>query len=59
LCGASNPSTDTLATRLAATLSPKEMFRLNDESRPFDEVSGRLMPYCKVLGDKFAVPDFA
>ncbi|KAK9896449.1 P-loop containing nucleoside triphosphate hydrolase protein [Cystobasidium minutum MCA 4210] len=59
LCGASNPSTDTLATRLAAHLSPSQMFRLNDESRPFDEVGPHLLPYCRIVGDSFALPDFA
>lgn len=59
LCGASNPSTDTLATRLAAHLSPSEMFRLNDESRPFDEVRPNLLPYCRIVGNSFALPDFA
>lgn len=58
LCGASNSSTDTLARRLSKHLSPAEMLRLNDESRPFDEVNGQLLPYCHIQGTSFTVPEF-
>jgi superfamily I DNA and/or RNA helicase len=44
--GASNSSADTVARRLQKRLGPKQLFRLNDPSRPFDEVSGQLLPYC-------------
>lgn len=58
LCGASNPSSDTLALRLAPHLGPKQMLRLNDESRPFDEVRPTLLPWCRVKDDRFGLPDF-
>jgi hypothetical protein len=38
VCGASNPSADTLALRLRNYASPDVMFRLNDPSRPFSEI---------------------
>ena len=58
LCGASNPSSDTLALRLAPHLGPSQMLRLNDESRPFDEVRPTLLPWCRVKDDRFGLPDF-
>ncbi|GAA6027874.1 hypothetical protein JCM8097_001759 [Rhodosporidiobolus ruineniae] len=56
VCGASNPSTDTLAMRLQRSLSPKELLRLNSPSRPFAEVRGELLPYCHIENDRFALP---
>ncbi|BGP06863.1 hypothetical protein JCM10049v2_002691 [Rhodotorula toruloides] len=58
VCGASNPSTDTLATRLRA-LGPKNLFRLNSPSRPFAEVRGELLPFCHVENDRFALPNMS
>ncbi|BGP14796.1 hypothetical protein JCM10213v2_002751 [Rhodosporidiobolus nylandii] len=55
VCGASNPSTDTIASRLRS-LAPKELFRLNSPSRPFAEVKAELLPFCHVEGDRFALP---
>ncbi|GAA5904478.1 hypothetical protein JCM6882_008919 [Rhodosporidiobolus microsporus] len=56
VCGASNPSTDTLAMRLRS-LAPKELFRLNSPSRPFAEVRAELLPFCHVENERFALPD--
>ncbi|GAA5835798.1 hypothetical protein JCM11251_007429 [Rhodosporidiobolus azoricus] len=56
VCGASNPSTDTLAMRLRS-LAPKELLRLNSPSRPFAEVRAELLPFCHVEDERFALPD--
>ncbi|GAA5910926.1 hypothetical protein JCM8208_006689 [Rhodotorula glutinis] len=58
VCGASNPSTDTLAMRLRS-LMPKDLFRLNAPSRPFTEVKGELLPFCHVENDRFALPSMS
>ncbi|GAA5975720.1 hypothetical protein JCM10908_005257 [Rhodotorula pacifica] len=58
VCGASNPSTDTLAMRLRS-LMPKDLFRLNAPSRPFAEVRGELLPFCHVENDRFAMPSMS
>ncbi|GAA5934856.1 hypothetical protein JCM3775_001658 [Rhodotorula graminis] len=58
VCGASNPSTDTLAMRLRS-LMPKDLFRLNAPSRPFAEVKGELLPFCHVENDRFALPSMS
>ncbi|BGP46894.1 hypothetical protein JCM10450v2_002745 [Rhodotorula kratochvilovae] len=55
VCGASNPSTDTLAMRLRSLL-PKDLLRLNNPSRPFAEVRDELLPFCHVENDRFALP---
>lgn len=59
VCGASGPSADTLAVRLAAHLKPSELFRLNPPSRPFAEVRVSLLPYCQIVGDIFGLPPIA
>ncbi|KAM0751330.1 P-loop containing nucleoside triphosphate hydrolase protein [Meredithblackwellia eburnea MCA 4105] len=56
VCGASNPAADTLATRLAKSLSPRDLFRLNHPSRPLTEVRGELLPFCHVEDIRFAMP---
>ncbi|GAA6058655.1 hypothetical protein JCM10212_004066 [Sporobolomyces blumeae] len=56
VCGASNPSTDTLAYRLRS-LSPSTLLRLNSPTRPLNEVRSELLPFCQVAGDGFEVPD--
>ncbi|GAA5969919.1 hypothetical protein JCM11641_008085 [Rhodosporidiobolus odoratus] len=53
VCGASNPSTDTLAMRLR---SSAPIFRLNSPSRPFAEVRAELLPFCHVENERFALP---
>ncbi|GAA5852569.1 hypothetical protein JCM8547_002548 [Rhodosporidiobolus lusitaniae] len=58
VCGASNPSTDTLAMRLRS-LMPKQLFRLNSPSRPFAEVRAELLPYCHVENERFALPSMS
>ncbi|GAA6057525.1 hypothetical protein JCM3770_000567 [Rhodotorula araucariae] len=58
VCGASNPSTDTLAMRLRSLL-PKDLLRLNAPSRPFAEVRGELLPFCHVENDRFALPSMS
>ncbi|GAA5858396.1 hypothetical protein JCM1840_001183 [Sporobolomyces johnsonii] len=58
VCGASNPSTDTLAMRLRS-LMPKDLFRLNAPSRPFAEVRAELLPFCHIEGERFALPSMA
>ncbi|GAA6010473.1 hypothetical protein JCM11491_006955 [Sporobolomyces phaffii] len=58
VCGASNPSTDTLALRLRS-LMPSQLLRLNHPTRPFNEVRGELLPFCHVDGDAFGIPDVA
>ncbi|GAA5898780.1 DEAD/DEAH box helicase family protein [Sporobolomyces salmoneus] len=58
VCGASNPSTDTLALRLRS-LMPSQLLRLNHPSRPFNEVRGELLPFCHVEGEAFGIPDVA
>jgi superfamily I DNA and/or RNA helicase len=59
LCGASNPSTDTLALRLRSHMTPKSLFRLNSPSRPFAEVRPELLPFCEVQGEKFGLPSMS
>ncbi|GAA5938319.1 uncharacterized protein JCM15063_000700 [Sporobolomyces koalae] len=56
VCGASNPSTDTLALRLRS-LMPSQLLRLNHHTRPFNEVKGELLPFCHVEGEAFGIPD--
>ncbi|KAL0952433.1 hypothetical protein HGRIS_006704 [Hohenbuehelia grisea] len=56
LCAPSNPATDTLVLRLSETLQPNEMLRLNDEHRTFAEVPSKIMPYCYIENDHFALP---
>lgn len=49
VCGASNPSADTLCRRLAAGgLDPKTLFRLNHASRPLDEVRSDITMFCRL-----------
>ncbi|GAA5946687.1 hypothetical protein JCM3765_000349 [Sporobolomyces pararoseus] len=56
VCGASNPSTDTLALRLRS-LMPSQLLRLNHPTRPFNEVRPSLLPFCYVDGEAFGIPD--
>lgn len=56
LCAPSNPATDTLAQRLQPNLTPSQMLRLNDQNRTFAEVPSKIMQYCYVEEDKFALP---
>ncbi|GAA5833572.1 hypothetical protein JCM5353_000835 [Sporobolomyces roseus] len=56
VCGASNPSTDTLALRLRS-LMPSQLLRLNHPNRPFNEVRRELLPFCHVDGEVFGTPD--
>lgn len=56
VCGASNPSADTLALRLKSQLKPHELFRLNDSSRPFEEIRPQLLSYCHLEDGHFALP---
>lgn len=60
VCGASNPSADTLAMRLQSHLTPDELFRLNAPSRPFAEVRAELLPFCYVDAEtnSFFLPPF-
>ncbi|KAF7505674.1 hypothetical protein GJ744_000523 [Endocarpon pusillum] len=58
LCAPSDPAADTLASRLASSLTPAELFRLNGWSRSFAEVPGRLLPYSYVDKDLFSLPSF-
>ena len=58
LCAPSDSAADTLASRLASSLTPAEMFRLNGWSRSFPEVPGRLLPYSYVGKDLFSLPSF-
>ena len=46
LCAPSNPATDTLVSRLAKHLAPKELLRLNDPNRSFAEVPDELKFFC-------------
>lgn len=49
VCGASNPSADTLTRRLSAGgLDVKQLFRLCHPSRPLDEVRGDIMMFTKL-----------
>lgn len=49
VCGASNPSADTLTRRLAAAgLDHHTLFRLNHSSRPLDEVRGDISMFCRL-----------
>lgn len=59
VCGASNPSADTLAMRLKSRLSPSELFRLNDCSRPFEEIRPQLLAYCHLQDGHFTLPPLA
>lgn len=59
VCGASNPSADTLAMRLKNRLNPSELFRLNDCSRPFEEIKPQLLAYCHLQEGHFALPPLA
>ncbi|KAG0152337.1 hypothetical protein CROQUDRAFT_649720, partial [Cronartium quercuum f. sp. fusiforme G11] len=56
VCGASNPSADTLAMRLKTRLNPSELFRLNDCSRPFEEIKPQLLAYCHLQDGHFGLP---
>jgi len=56
VCGASNPSTDTLARRLRS-LMPSQLLRLSHPTRPLNEVRSDLLPFCHVEGDRFGIPD--
>ncbi|KAH9818269.1 P-loop containing nucleoside triphosphate hydrolase protein [Melampsora americana] len=56
VCGASNPSADTLALRLKTQLKPHELLRLNDSSRPFEEIKPQLLSYCYLVDGHFALP---
>ena len=57
-CAPSNTAADVIARRLAATLTPTDMFRLNGPSRTFAEVNGALLPYCHIEDDKFGLPAY-
>lgn len=57
VCGASNPSADTLLKRLATKLAPRDLLRLNAPSRPFTEVNNVILPFCYVENDLFALPN--
>lgn len=59
VCGASNPSSDTLALRLLKHLSPDVLFRLNDASRPFSEMKVELLAYSCVEAERFSLPPIA
>lgn len=61
IVGASNPSADTLASRLVQHqhISPKQLFRLNDPSRPFTEIRSQLLPFCFIEQERFALPPLA
>ncbi|KAJ3811569.1 P-loop containing nucleoside triphosphate hydrolase protein [Lentinula aff. lateritia] len=52
LCAPSNSATDTLALRLASSLKPGDMLRLNDQNRTFAEVPDSI----HVENDSFAIP---
>ena len=58
LCAPSDPAADTLATRLAAHLTPKQMFRLNSWTRSFAEVRAEILPYTYVESDLFSLPSW-
>ncbi|KAF9451324.1 P-loop containing nucleoside triphosphate hydrolase protein [Macrolepiota fuliginosa MF-IS2] len=61
LCAPSNPATDTLVLRLRTSLSPSQMFRLNDHGRAINSVPARIMPYCNIdtsAENKFSIPTF-
>lgn len=59
VCGASNSSSNTLATHLSRSLDPMQLFRLCDESRPLNEVPMGLMPYCRIENERFVLPSLA
>jgi len=56
LCAPSNPATDTLVLRLRDNLKPNEMLRLNDQNRTFAEVPNKIIQYCYIENDSFALP---
>ncbi|KAL8276887.1 hypothetical protein RQP46_010715 [Phenoliferia psychrophenolica] len=56
VCGASDPSADTLARRLSKSLPPSSLLRLNPPSRPFSEVGMDILPWCHVEEELFALP---
>ncbi|KAF8298246.1 P-loop containing nucleoside triphosphate hydrolase protein [Clavulina sp. PMI_390] len=56
VCGASNSSADTLATRLSRKLGSHALFRLNDPSRPMNEVRIGLQPWCHHENGLWALP---
>ncbi|KAF7307812.1 hypothetical protein MKEN_01141300 [Mycena kentingensis (nom. inval.)] len=56
LCAPSNPATDTLVQRLRSSLSPQDMFRLNDPNRTFAEVPLNITQYCFVEDDRYSIP---
>ena len=58
LCAPSNPAADTLVRRLALVLRVGTLLRLNSPQRTFAEVPDKVLPYCHVTNDTFALPPF-
>lgn len=58
VCAPSNPAADTVARRLAKTLQPGRMLRLNAPNRTFAEVADELMLYCCIKDDAFSIPPY-
>ncbi|KAF8332336.1 P-loop containing nucleoside triphosphate hydrolase protein [Cantharellus anzutake] len=56
VCGASNSAADTLTDRLGQRLAPDVLFRLNDPSRPMDEVRVALHKWCHSENGYWALP---
>jgi len=58
VCAPSNAAADTLANRLGQHLDVHELFRLNAPTRNIIEVPSKLLQYCCIMDDVFALPDF-
>lgn len=58
VCAPSNPAADTVARRLAKTLRPGQMLRLNAPNRTFAEVADEVMLYCCIQDDAFSIPPY-
>jgi helicase MOV-10 len=58
-CAPSNSASDLLLERLMISVEKRDMLRLNAYTRPIDEVTQKILPYCLIENNFFCTPDQA
>lgn len=58
ICAPSDSAADTISSRLARNLGPKELLRLNSPTRSFAEVPSTILPYTYAEKELFSLPVF-
>ena len=56
ICAPSNAAADVLLTRLATTLTPKELFRFNSYQRDIHTIESKIKEYSHYQKDAFTFP---